>query len=62
MTASTRNRLKLSALSCLMAFLFAVGLALAGSEFVGFPWGQMIGVPMLVMFAIIGRHLERAGG
>jgi len=58
MTASMRNRLKLSVFSFFMAFLLLGGIALAGSDFVDFPWGQLIGVPMLAVFAIIGRHLE----
>ena len=62
MTASMRNKCKASIFSCFMAFLFAGGLCLAGSDFVGFPWGQLIGVPMLVMFAFIGIRLERNDG
>jgi hypothetical protein len=41
-----------------MAFLFVGGIALAGSDFVDFPWGQLIGVPMLALFAIMVRLLE----
>lgn len=62
MTASMRKKLHASALSCLMAFLFLGGLALAGSDFAGWPWGQLIGVPMLGLFAFIGRHLENRRG
>ena len=58
MTASMRNKCKLSIFSCFMAFLFVGGLALAGSDFVGFPWGQLIGVPMLALFALIGSRLD----
>ena len=41
-----------------MAFLFLGGILLAGSEFVDFPWGQLIGVPMLAAFGLIGRKLS----
>ena len=59
MTASMLNRLKLSVFSFFMAFLFLGGIALAGSDFVGFPWGQLIGVPMLGAFGWIGSKLSQ---
>ena len=37
------HRLKLSALSFVMALLFSAGVLLSGSDFVGFPWGPLIG-------------------
>lgn len=58
MTKSTRKRLKLLAISCLMAFLFVGGLALCGSDFIDFPWGQVIGAPMLGLFGFIGQRLD----
>lgn len=39
----------------LMALLFTGGILLAGSDFVGFPWGQVIGVGMLVALVIISN-------
>ena len=62
MTASMRNKCKLSIYSFFMAFLFVGGLALAGSDFVGFPWGQLIGVPMLALFAWIGVVADKKYG
>ena len=58
-----KTKAKQVAFAVLMAVLFMGGLALAGSDWVGFPYGQMIGVPMLVVFGLIGIRLEdRHGG
>lgn len=58
MTKNMQKNLKVFLFSCLMAFLLLGGIALAGSEFVDFPYGQLIGVPMLLIFGWIGRKLS----
>jgi hypothetical protein len=52
MIYSQKNRLKAGALSCWMASLFAGGILLGGSEFVGFPWGPVVGALCFVALAI----------
>jgi len=42
-------------LAWLMGILFGGGLLLVGSDFVGFPWGQVIGLGMLVAMATIAN-------
>jgi hypothetical protein len=49
-----KHRLKVGAFSCLMAGLFSAGILLGGSEFVGFPWGPVVGAGCFVMFGLIG--------
>ena len=58
MTRNMRKTLKVSTFSCFMAFLLLGGIALAGSDFIHFPYGQLAGVPMLVLFGWIGRKLS----
>ena len=53
------NKLKEIALSILMATLFFGGLALAGSEWETFPWGQFAGTFMLITFLLILKSMER---
>ena len=58
MTHATLVKLKRGSFACFMAFLLLGGIALAGSDFVDFPWGQLIGVPMLAAFGLIGNKLS----
>jgi len=53
------KKLKATMTACLMSFLFFGGLALAGSEWETFPWGQLIGTLMLVSFLLILKIMER---
>jgi hypothetical protein len=53
------HKLKAAALSCLMSFLFFGGLIVAGSEWEIFPWGQVIGILMLVSFLLVLKWIER---
>jgi len=55
MYAEFMHRLKTGAFSCLMAGLFSAGILLGGSEFVGFPWGPVIGVCCFVAFGTIAK-------
>jgi hypothetical protein len=53
MTSSMQKRLKLSALSFVMAMLFSAGMLLGGSEFVGFPWGPLAGAVCWVILSLL---------
>ena len=61
MTGSMRKKLKASALRIVLALLFACGIILSGSDFVGFPWGPLAGAGCwvalgLLVLALRGQH------
>ena len=52
-----KHKVKAVAFACFMATLFTAGILLGGSEFVGFPWGPLIGAACLVVFGLIGTFV-----
>lgn len=52
------RKIKAVVFACCMATLFTAGILLGGAEFVGFPWGPLIGAVCLVVFGLIGVRLE----
>ena len=53
------HKFKAFLLSGFMAFLFAGGLLLGGSDFVKIPWGQFIAVIMWVVLLIMVKTIQR---
>lgn len=59
---SCYHKIKLSAISCVMALLFAGGVLLGGSEFVGFPWGPLAGAVCFVALLLMCNRIRRYHG
>ena len=57
MMLETKHRLKCGIFACFMAGLFTFGVLLAGCEFEGFPWFNLLGAIMLGTFGLIGNAI-----
>ena len=53
MTGNMQKKLKASILSFILALLFAGGVLLSGSNFVGFPWGPLAGAGCWVALGLM---------